>query len=148
MTLMNLRDAMLRRSAVRSTLLLLVIVVALLAGLLAMHTLSSGMGNHDGDASASMAMEMSHHGVDTGLPALPGNVVANWSGSSYPGQPMVTMACILALLVATLALFAPRSANRVRPFARPVRYNRGVTAANPLETASPPDLLVLSVSRT
>lgn len=124
-------------------------VIALLAGLLAMHTLTSTMESHAGDGSTTIAIASeADHSAHGAVASLPESVVAACSGTCDPGHTMAAMACILALLAATLALGAARASNGAIVIPRPAQHQRDILAVASLETRPPPDLNVLSISRT
>lgn len=149
MTLIRMRDGIFSRSAARSTLLLLSMVIALLAGLLAMHILTSSMGGHDQHAPVTMAVaDGPDHSIHVTTPSPAGSVVADCSGSCDPGHTMATMVCILALLAATIVLGAVRSAHGFTAAPRPLHHRAGFAAVTARDTGPPPDLILLSISRT
>ncbi|RNE59336.1 hypothetical protein EEJ31_09835 [Cryobacterium tepidiphilum] len=137
-----------RRPAVRTVLLLLSLVAALIIGLLAMHTFTSSIGGHGHSVAVSAP---AHAGVthDAKLAGAgdAGPVIAQCFGTCGSDADMA-MACVLALLVTTLLLSAATgvrawlSSRRVWPAAaRTIAF-----AAQPMPT--PPDLHALSISRT
>ena len=149
MILTRMRDSILRRSAARSTLLLLSIVIALLAGLLAMHVLASSMGSHDQHAPVTMAMaDGPNHSILVTTPGPGESAVADCSGNCDPGHSMASMVCILALLAATIVLGAARSAHGFTAIPRPLHHHGGFAAENARDMGPPPDLTFLSISRT
>lgn len=135
------RESTARTSAWRAAVVMLALVVAILGGLLAMHTMSAdhgldssmtGMG-HDSHAVAGSDEAQSQH---------PASSPASSSSS------MAMLACILVLLTAaTLVAIAPPSPTR--PLELPVARPR-VDLRSPGWGFSlpPPSLLVLSISRT
>lgn len=140
---------MLVRNTEGFALLLLGTVIAILAGLLAMHTLTSNMGNHDGDRSGPMAMAVgTDHSTGAVATTLSGAVVAACSGTFDPGNGMTTMQCVLALISAPLAAVAACASNRVELIARPAQRYKRLPEANSRDIGQPPDLTELSISRT
>ena len=149
MTLTRMRKSILRRSAARSTLLLLSIVIALLAGLLAMHILASSTGSHDQHAPVAMALaDGPDHTIHTTTPSPAQSVVADCSGNCDPGHSMASMVCVLALMAATIVLGAVRSAHGFTAIPRPLHHRAGFAAVNARDMGPPPDLTFLSISRT
>jgi len=149
MMLVQIRVGIFRRNPARSTLVLLAVVIALLAGLLAMHTLTSTMESHDGNGSATLVMASeTGHSAHGAVPNLPESVVAECFGTCEPDHTMAAMACILALLAATLALGAARSSNGAIVIARSAQHHRDILAVAAREARPPPDLKALSISRT
>jgi len=124
-------------------------VMTLLAGLLAMHTMTFARENHGATASATIAMasetDHSAHGAVRGMPQ---NLDAECSGTCDPDHTMAAMACILALLTATLALGAARGINSASVTPRLAQYHRDILAVAARAARPPPDLNVLSISRT
>lgn len=130
-------------TAVRSLLLRLVLVVGVLAGLLAMHTVLTGAAH----PAAAAAVTVEHHAAETG--GAPGEAPASddcGTSGCAPLHAMGVMACLLALLVAWVLTGASPPAGR---------WMRDVpTAALALAAAlrsvapPPPSLIALSISRT
>jgi hypothetical protein len=144
-----MRERMLFRTNEGFALLLLGIVIAILAGLLAMHTLTSTMGNHNGDRSGTLAMAVvTDHSTGAATATLQETVVAVCSGPCDPGNGMTTLQCILALIAATLATVAACASNRMELIARPAQRYKSLPEANSRGIGRPPDLTDLSISRT
>ncbi|MCD1268850.1 hypothetical protein B5M43_008350 [Microbacterium sp. MEC084] len=151
MSLMSLGRALRpRATAVRALLLGALAVVAVLVGLLGMHVFSTGTTHHAPavapETSSSAAAQSEAH--DTGHDAVHRTPQ---DGSDEPcgdcggtPDPMTLMACVLALLVAALVLsIRPAWVSRaVRPGSPPPS-----SVAVPAEP-TPPDLTILSISRT
>ena len=137
----------------------------LIAGLLAMHTLTGTLtlGHTDTPAAAS---EGTGHGTESAmasaiapaavLGADPG-MVTDASADHCPGDcgdaggmpdhSMLMMACVLALLAAVIVLLAPVLLARLGAALALLRlHGRNVLAALP--HPRPPSLIVLSISRT
>jgi hypothetical protein len=158
MSLISARAALLRSSQVRKTLLLVTVVLALLAGLLAMHTISTTMGSHSQPEAAAMAMSAGTH-VETGAHVGARSHVDSYShdpvgagecdGECGPGHDMAAMVCVLALLFTSLLLVLVQAGSGRRTLVSGrltiVRTLR-VTALRSFR--DPPDLVKLSISRT
>jgi hypothetical protein len=142
---------MLRRTAMQTTVLLVSIVVALVVGLLAMHTLTSPMGNHTGPA-ATTAMDANPPGdLNAGDAVTAGGhsaALLSCSSTCDLGHNMVGMVCVLALLFTALSLTAVSAAN-VTTFGLRTRLALSrINAFVAAPTNPPPDLNALSISRT
>lgn len=136
------------RSSMHRVLLTFTAAFVLIAGLLAMHTLSTGdahiesgvtaAAGHDQLASSatmdSAAVEDGHCPGDCGTP---GNM---------PGHSMLLMVCALALLAAVIIVLAPALLTRLSTTLGMTVLVRDVARALP--RPRPPSLLVLSISRT
>ena len=149
MSLIRMRDALLRPPVLRKAMLLLVLVGALVAGLLAMHIVASAMGGHNYAPASTMAMQGAvHHAGAIAVPGDESTAVSDCAGSCDPGHSMVTMVCVLALLITVLVLGAlrrPALAGLLRALLLPLRRIVAFAAAAfPL----PPSLDALSISRT
>lgn len=135
------------RSTMHRIVITLGFAVALIAGLLAMHTLNAG-GTHIEYAQAATAFDhgqnaaaldgaagdTGHCGDDCGAPG------------PMPDHSMLLMVCALALLVAGIVVVAPALLARLS-----MSLSLGVlvrNAARALPERRPPSLLVLSISRT
>jgi hypothetical protein len=149
-SLLRTRDAILRRDGVRSIVLLVTVVAALVVGLLAMHTFMSSMGNHD-EPVATMAMDATAPGdLATGDAVTGGGHAAALpycSATCNLGHSMVGMVCVLAIFT-TFSLLAatPTNVTAFGPRARLALSRMIAFAAAP--TNPPPDLNALSISRT
>lgn len=147
MSLGEVGDVVGRRKGYRALLLLVALVSALVVGLLAMHTIASASGEH-ASGSMWMAMTVEAHGDVAADP--PHSPDVDCAGACDPGHSMVAMVCILALLVTSLTLF---SAIAQYAFGN-ARQDSGRGGANvtvptsALEDRAPPDLTLLSISRT
>jgi hypothetical protein len=149
MSLIRMRATIVRPAAVRSAVLLLVMVGALVAGLLAMHTIASAMGGHNDTTAAAMAMPDS--GYPAGAMAMPDMTSTgadDCAGMCDPGHAMATMVCVLALLITILAISALRNRTQrgLLRVAEP-RFRR-IVAFAAAACAPPPNLDALSISRT
>jgi hypothetical protein len=144
-----MREAILRPAALRKTMLLLVVVGALLAGLLAMHTIASAMGGHNDATASTMAMQgADHHADGMVVPGGQSSGAGDCAGTCDPGHPMATMVCILALLMTVLALGAlrrPALGGLLRVVLPPLRR---ILASAAVAFPIPPNLDALSISRT
>ena len=146
MGLMTLRATVLRPAAVQRTVLLLGVVVAIVAGLLAMHTIATGMTGHSEPGTAAMAVASDHHPAGAQSDPM-GNGCAE---DCAPTHDMTAMVCVLALLVGGLLLLvgllrgieSHTHSMRLRPLGDAVR------GLGSLPFRDPPDLLELSISRT
>lgn len=154
MSVMTLRGAMRPGAALARTFLLAADVVAVLIGLLGMHVLSTGSTHH----APVVIGESSHHGGDAAMvyvalvdaatitaPDRPAAELCAEDGCGDDMGAMAYMACVLALLAFSILL-------AIRP-TRSVQAPRAVApsaaAATPIESPPvPPDLKVLSISRT
>jgi hypothetical protein len=128
-------------AAVRSLLLRLALVVGVVAGLLAMHTVITG------PAHAATAVTVEHHAADAGEP-MSESPAFDECGSSgcEPLHAMGVMACMLALLVAWVLTGAAPPAGRWKndlPAAVLALAQRPRSVGPP-----PPSLIALSISRT
>ena len=134
-------------------LLLLGLVVALVIGLLGMHTVTSAMSHPLGTSATvsgtgsmpGMAAETGGSTVDPGALTSASDVF--FSQPSPTGPPMA-MICVLALLVAWMLVSA--LAARTRRSTLPPLRPAAATEWMPFTVAArrPPDLIALSISRT
>ncbi len=137
------------RSTMHRLFLMVGIAVALIVGLLAMHTLTADTGHAEspaissatdheqvmaGAARADTAADAGHCLGDCGAP---GNM---------PNHSMPMMVCVLALLAAVIVVLAPALLARLSGSLGVVVPAAGVPRALP--RPRPPSLLVLSISRT
>ena len=151
MTLTGLRTAAQPPRALGRTVLLLTLIVAVLIGLLAMHSIAStAAGHHDSSvmsassaSSASLAMES--HGVTAGS-RVNELVTLDCGGTCDPGHVMSSMTCVLAP-VSTGALLA-EVASRRGPVVFSALSALTVPAPHTNGPSRPPDLTELSISRT
>ena len=103
MSLAGVRTAALQPGAVRKTVLLLALVVTLVAGILAMHTLVSGMPGQSGPPSAVMSMggtgsqPVAAPGSESAMPPSSNAVTIARAGD--PAPAMIAMTCVLSLLL-------------------------------------------------
>jgi hypothetical protein len=146
-SLTGVRDCILRPGALRKTMLLLAIVGALVAGLLAMHTIANSMGGHNDASASTMAMPGSVHYADAGAVPNP-NMLGDCAGTCDPGHTMATMVCVLALLVTALLLAATRRDAWSGLLRQAQTSLRKISALAALAFAAPPNLDALSISRT
>ena len=137
-------------STTRRLVVMFGIAVALIAGLLAMHTLTAGTTHlesapaissgavHD-QAMAGAAVESA--AVDTG------HCLDDCGASgNMPNHSMLMMVCVLALLAAVVIILAPALLARLSMSLGVVVLAADVPRALP--RPRPPSLLVLSISRT
>ncbi|MGV9194396.1 DUF6153 family protein [Microbacterium sp. MC2] len=148
-------------SALHRLLLTFATALLLIAGLLAMHTLTSGhaetlaaaseaahaapASDLDGTVATGSMLENT---IGTGPDASGGHCEGDCGGAAgMPDQSMLTMACVLALLVAVIVLLAPALLARLGTALALLRpHGRDVLTALP--HPRPPSLIVLSISRT
>lgn len=149
-SLIRARDAVLRPDAIRATLLLLLLVGAVVAGLLAMHTISSsGMSGHDAPAASGMVMaDPGHHASETMGHEQAAPAVLDASGAGDPGHAMSTIACVLALLFSALLLVARHARTTSKMLPRPGAAPGRIVAFAAVKVNPPPNLDALSISRT
>lgn len=131
-------------TAARTILLPLLAVVALLLGLLAMHSL-----NLDTAHASMPAGGTAHTEAQLTTPADSDEHVGDCGNDCAPEHSMLTMACVLALLVgsALIAGAAIRSFLNTKALWRLVPV-AGLPSLASLAPPKPPSLLVLSISRT
>ena len=141
------------------------LVAAVVLGLLAMHTLTGTLtsGHADTPAAASEAAHaapdsdlggtvatgsMLENTIGTGPEASGGHCEGDCDSSGgMPDHSMLMMACVLALLAATIVLLAPALLARLGTALALLRlHGRNVLTALP--HPRPPSLIVLSISRT
>ncbi|MCU1584568.1 MAG: hypothetical protein JWM49_1124 [Microbacteriaceae bacterium] len=142
MSLLRARDAILRRPAVQTSVLMLSVVAALVVGLLAMHTFTSSMGTHEEPASLTTSATVGMAAMGTGFTRTDCSVTCD------PGHDMAGMMCVLALLFTALSLMAASAASvtALGPLARQALVRMIAFAA--VRANPPPDLNALSISRT
>ncbi|MCM3655990.1 DUF6153 family protein [Agromyces mediolanus] len=152
-------------SGLHRLLLTFATALLLIAGLLAMHTLTGTLtsGHADTPAAASEAAHaapdsdlggtvatgsMLENTIGTGTEASGGHCEGDCDSSGgMPDHSMLMMACLLALLAATIVLLAPALLARLGTVLALLRlHGRNVLTALP--HPRPPSLIVLSISRT
>ena len=146
------------RSAQRSSLvggvkrlaIVLLIVPAILAGLLAMHVLTTANVSHASPASASQtdnhAATPAHQSAPTGTLVAHHHEATGCEGTCPPEHDMLGMACILALLMTALLLLVHLTLLR---WVSPRNLTNSIMARiAALAPPQPPSLLFLSISRT
>lgn len=135
------------RSTMHRIFLTLGFAVALITGLLAMHTISAGHTHIESAQTASA----SDHGLNAvamdGTVGDTGHCVDDCGAPGpMPDHSMLLMVCALALLAAVIVAVAPALFARLGvSLSLPVLVRN---AARALRPARPPSLLVLSISRT
>lgn len=146
MSLSALRSALRpHRGLWRNLLVTLAAVAAIVAGLLAMHSLNLEHG-----MSASMVSTVApagHHTAAMATGDAPVSITNDQGGNPWaPEHSMTAMACILALLVAVLLIGIVRLITAWRPALRQVAnvLTRWVSVPAP----EPPSLHALCISRT
>lgn len=132
------------RSVTCAVLLLIAVIVAIIVGLLAMHSLNTHTATaahitHPTSVAAEAAPAHGHHSGATAT----GEGCAHCNSDH---SDMLGMACVLALL-ATVLLLARLRPSRVRLSVRP--FPQPLSAAHPGRMhARPPSLIALCISRT
>jgi hypothetical protein len=143
LALETLRAHLTRPNAWGRVLVLSAFACALIVGLLAMHTIASTGGHHEPAPHASMSLETGEPNAGAGVPA------ADYcSGICDPDHDTAAMTCILALLVGILAIGASR---RTSPgtYTQQIAASFAASAGRPsTRSLPPPDLTLLSISRT
>jgi hypothetical protein len=128
-------------TSVRSILLRLALVIAVLAGLLAMHTLVTGPSH----AAAATALTMEHHPAEPWGDPERGIDADDCGPECVPLHAMGVMACVLALLVGLSLVMAPRAESG--SWKRPTAAHWLIGEPRSV-VARPPSLVALSISRT
>jgi hypothetical protein len=130
-------------TAVRSLLLRLALVVGVLAGLLAMHTVITGPAH----PAAATAVTIEHHAAETPgvLSESPASDDCASSGCE-PSHAMGVMACLLGLLVAWVLTGAAPPAGRWMKELPAAAL--AIVATLRSVAPPPPSLIALSISRT
>jgi hypothetical protein len=117
--------------------------VAIIVGLLSMHTLSGNAPSHDPVAGIA---EMDHHLAQTGAVSVSQTASDNCTSGCEPMHAMALMACLLVLMTIAMIVvamapaalwFAPQGRMWIQPATR-------ISTGSP----SPPSLEELSISRT
>ncbi|MFV0372780.1 DUF6153 family protein [Microbacterium sp.] len=143
MSLIALRDRVrVDGSAIRTMLLLVALAVAVIAGLLAMHALTTHTAGHTDKAtvSAVTASMVDHHDATAGEAGHRACIDCG------PGHAeMIFMACVLALMVTVLLLRHPHSSSSWRPPGPVLPTVLGAVAAIPWQRQS---RVALCISRT
>lgn len=136
-----LRSATTGEASAQRTLARLAVILALIAGVLAMHTIAST--SHHADAIASASVH-SMHAAEEPMPVAAEQDAQ--AGTAAADSAMDMAACILALLAAALA-FAPPASLTDRILRALLTARRIVLAA--VDRRPPrPSLEALSISRT
>ncbi len=136
------------RSGAHRTFLTVMAAVALIVGLLAMHTLSTGTAHAEPHTTVAIAdHDQPAQMADAGNATDTGHCPGDCGGpGNMPDHSMLLMICALALLAAVIVVLAPALLGGLglNPGVRaPLR-----DAARALPRPRPPSLLVLSISRT
>lgn len=141
--LVTLRAHLAKPTAWGRVLLLSAFACALIVGLLAMHTIASAGGHHEPAPHFATAAESVESSVGAGTTALD-----HCDGPCNPAPGPAAMACILALLVGVLVIGASRRISRWS-YLQPTATSAAGSGIRPSPRAlPPPDLDVLSISRT
>ncbi|MBG6106648.1 DUF6153 family protein [Frigoribacterium sp. CG_9.8] len=149
MSLIRIRETIMRPAALRRAIFLLTMVGALVAGLLGMHTIASAMGGHNEVSSSAMTMQHAPHPAG-GMPI--GDLIStgadDCAGSCDPGHAMATVVCVLALLITILAIGALRNSTQRGLLRVAMPLLRSAVAFAAAAWAPPPNLDALSICRT
>lgn len=140
------------RTLTHAVLAVLAVSVGIIAGLLAMHSFNShaaAAGHHDTVAVSAPAAAPEHHD-DASPAALPPAAPAAGAGCVTCGgeDPMTWMACVLALLVATILLGRVGLGRRHGPLTMILATTTPQRPARAHSLPPPPSLTVLGISRT
>jgi hypothetical protein len=118
------------------------VVVGIVVGLLAMHTIASGMTGHSEPSTAAMVMTPTHHDA---APA-----VEECDAGCAPVHDMTAMVCVLALMLGSfllvVGLLVGALSRAHRAWFRSIPET--IRAVRSAPFPHPPDLLKLSISRT
>lgn len=135
------------RSSMHRVFLTLGFAVALIAGLLAMHTLGAS-DTHVDSAQTVSASDHGQVGATTDRAAVDAGHCASDCGAprDMPDHSMLLMVCALALLAAVIVVLAPALLARLSTSLGMTMLVRHAVRAVP--RLRPPSLLVLSISRT
>lgn len=141
------------RTLTHSVLAVLTVAVGIIAGLLAMHSFNShatAAGHHDTVAVSTASGTPEHHHDDAAPTALSPALPAMDAGCSTCGgsDPLTWMACVLALLVATLLLARVGRGGRQTPLATIAAATTSQWPVRAHSLPPPPSLTVLCISRT
>lgn len=127
-------------AALRRFLILMLGVVAIVIGLLAMHSFSATPA-HGAHASSTTSTDAHATVGSAGVEAGDEHCAADCDSHSA-----AAMMCVLALLVGMLLIALPRTSKTLRPT---VPWLKGLASrAPPMRLLPPPSLHVLSISRT
>lgn len=144
MSLAAIRSAVLPQSMhMRRGLLAVFGAVAIIVGLLAMHTLSVDSPSHHPVADAA---EMGHHLVPTDSAPVVQTASDSCASDCEPMRAMALMACLLVLM--TIAIIALAVSPAARWFASLTRVRPQPAVRISTGPPSPPSLEELSISRT
>ena len=137
-------------STTRRLVFMLGIAVALIAGLLAMHTLTAGNAHLESAPAISSAAD---HDQAMAGPAVEGTAIDAGhclgdcgAPGNMPNHSILMMVCVLALLAAVIIVLAPALLARLSMSLGVVVLVADMPRALP--RPRPPSLLVLSISRT
>jgi hypothetical protein len=127
-------------AALRRFLILILGVVAIVIGLLAMHSFSATPA-HGAHATSTTSTDahaaVGHSGIDAG---------DEHCASDCNSHSAAAMMCILALLVGMLLIAIPRTSKTLHPI---VPWLEGLASRPPsMRLLPPPSLHILSISRT
>lgn len=144
MNLTAIRAALLPQSMhMRRGLLAVFGAVAIIVGLLAMHTLSANAPSHDPVAGIA---EMDHHLAQTGAVSVSPTASDDCTSGCEPMHAMALMACLLVLM--TIAIIAAATAPAALWFSAQHRMWLQLAIRISTGSPSPPSLEELSISRT
>lgn len=140
------------RTLPRAVLAALVISLGIIAGLLAMHSFNSHAttAGHHGTVAVSTQSGASERQHDAASAALPPSSPATTEGCATcgGGDPMTWMACVLALLVATILFRRAGLGWRHTPLTVIPATTTPQWRARAHDLPPPPSLTVLCISRT
>lgn len=140
------------RTLTRAVLAALAISLGIIAGLLAMHSFNSHAttASHHGTVAVSAQSPAAEHHLDAASAALPPSAPATAEGCATcgGGDPMTWMACVLALLVATILFGRVGLGWRHTPLTAIPATTTPQWHARAHDLPPPPSLTVLCISRT
>lgn len=142
------------RTLTRTVLTVLTVAVAIIAGLLAMHSFNSHAttaGHHDTVAVSTQANAPDHHhdaSTASQMPTPTAPAADAGCATCGGGDSMAWMACVLALLVATILLARIRLGLRHMTVASLLSARTAHPPVRAHTLPPPPSLTVLCISRT
>ncbi|WP_202564050.1 DUF6153 family protein [Agreia sp. COWG] len=144
MNLIDVRSTLLQRDAVKRTLLLVGLVLTVMAGLIAMHTIASTTMAHSAPSTAAMVMPSDGHAAPSDVQGDEG-----CTGDCAPSHDVMAMACVLAVAFGgvVFVIGLVRSAGLRAQLAEELISDRSFLPES-FPFRAPPDLLKLSISRT
>lgn len=144
MNLIGVRSTVLQRDGVKRTLLLVGLVLSVMAGLIAMHTVASTMMAHGEPSTAAMVMSSDGQAALSNVQGDDG-----CAGECAPSRDAMAMACVLAVAFGGVVFIF----GLVRGEGLHTQLIEALTSDRSLRPESfpfraPPDLLKMSISRT